>query len=474
MRRWQQSPVGAWLARQDLGSAVRTCLVALGLQLVGPAWSLDLLQAYQKALVQDANLRAARATAEAGQEQLEQATAQLRPNIAASLARTHNNLTSSQPDFLGLPATQHQDYFSYNQTLTLRQPLYRKNLSLGVEQATYGVAEVNAVLEREIKTLSVRLATAYMEALLAQDQWQLVQTQKQAANILLHAARKTLGLGTGIRTDVDEAQARLDTVLAQELEARQHISYTRRQLELLIGEPVTTLWVVDTKALVLQEPTPNAIEDWVALALTSSSEIAALQARLDMARIEVSKAQAGHQPTLDLIAQISRSGSENVTNPSSSYANQSVGVQLTMPIYAGGYVNSTIRQAVAANTRAQELLEATRQDLAMRVRREFRGVTEAILRIKAREQSLLSAQQMLLSSQRSLKGGSRTMIDVVNAQEKTQAAEKELALARYQYLLSRIRLQSLVGGSDQTIMQQTNAWLRAGDTLPLEPHQSVK
>jgi outer membrane protein/protease secretion system outer membrane protein len=173
----------------------------------------------------------------------------------------------------------------------------------------------------------------------------------------------------------------------------------------------------------------------------------------------VSKAQAGHLPTLDAVAQWSNSGSENITRINSRYESKSVGVQLNIPLFSGGYVNSTIRQAVAEQTRVEETLEALRRDLGVRVHKEFRGMTEGVLRVRALEQAVRSAEQMMKSTQMSLKAGTRTQLDVLNAQQQYTLALRDLAQARFVYLMSKVKLAALVGDDAQVSVEQVNAAL---------------
>jgi outer membrane protein/protease secretion system outer membrane protein len=426
---------------------------------MAPAWSLDLMQAYEAALEQDATIRAARATADAGRERLPQTRAQLLPNLSFSAGRNWNDLSRTQPNVLGVPTTTDDKYFSGNQSLTLRQPLYRKPQIVAYQQAQYAVDEVNANLERELQNVGVRVSATYLEALLAQDQLDLVLAQKNVTTTQLDVARKALAAGSGTRTDIDEAQARLDLTLAQELEARQNLEYTRRQMQVLINKPVDGLMPLRVDKMQLLVPMPAQVEDWTGLAESSSPEIQALTARLEAARLEVEKAKGAHHPTLDAVAQWTRSTSETVTSPSSSYTNRMLGVQLTVPIYAGGYVNSTVREALANQMRAEEVLEATRRDLGVRVHKEFRGITEGILRVKALEQAVRSAEQLVLSSRKSFQAGSRTLVDILNAEQQKQTALRDLAQARYMYMISRIRLQSLAGGDKVQAISEANGWL---------------
>lgn len=432
------------------------CLSAL---FCAPAWSLDLLQVYQSALLQDAQIRAARASRDAASERLPQARAQLLPNVSIGLNRNKNDIERTQANFLGQSVQTNEEYFSYNYAVQIRQPLFRMPLFAGLFQAGYMVEDADATLEREQQELGSRVSGAYMEVLLAQDTLALVLKQKEVTTTQLAVAEKSLRAGYGTRTDIDEAQAQLDMNQAEELSARQNLEFTRRQLEVLINQPVEQLAPVSTDRLQLLMPEPPEVSAWIERAENSSPEIRALQARVNVARFEVKKAKGGHYPTVDVVAQYAKSGSENVTSPDSSYKNKMLGVQVNIPLFAGGYVNSTVRQAQAEQIRAEETLESVRRDLAVRVHREHRGVSEGVLKIKALEQAEQSAQRLVHSSKRSFEAGSRSTLDILNAEQRLQSTRRDLAQARYLYLISRIRLNALVGADQEASIGEVNAWL---------------
>ncbi|MBU4423838.1 MAG: TolC family outer membrane protein [Gammaproteobacteria bacterium] len=446
----------AFAPRTRLASA---CLALLGMAAALPAWSLDLRQAYEAAYENDATIRAARAGAQASREKLPQARAQQLPNVSLNASRNHNDLTSKTQNMLGQQTTNENQYYSGSQSLSVRQPLYRPYLSALVRQAQAQVEDADAALERDEQTLVTRVGEAYFDALLAQDQVLLIEAQKATYATQLDAARKGLEAGTGTRTDIDEAQARLDLTLAQELEALQNVEFTRRRLESLTGRPADVLASLDVQRFNPTAPIPGLVDAWVERAEQASPELQSLRAQLDAAGMEVEKAQAGHKPTLDAVAQWSRSSSDTVTSVNQRYDNKSIGLQLTVPLYAGGYVSSTVRQAVAAQERAREALEAARRDLGVRVHREFRGMTEGVLRVKALEQAVRSAEQAVLSNQKSFQAGSRTTVDVLNAQQQKTTAQRDLAQARYLYLVSRLRLQALAGDDRQASVEQANSAL---------------
>ena len=433
-------------------TVVLVLLGSLNMTVCAQTSTMDLRQVYQAALEQDSSIRASRASADAGRERLPQARAGLLPQVSASAGRNNNNLNSTSPNLLGNPVTTNDKYFSDSRTVQLRQPLMNLQRWLQFEQAKSVVDEAEANLDRDLQNLVVRVAGAYFEALMSDEQLELVLAQKKTYTALVDAAKKALAAGSGTRTDIDDAQARLDMALAQELEARQNQDLTRRQLQMLINQPVSGLAKLNVMAMKLMGPDPSNLNDWTFKAEKNSPELKAMKARLDAARTEVSKSQSGHLPTLDAVVQWTNSGSENMTRINSRYENKTLGLQLNVPLYSGGYVNSSIRQAVAEQTRAEESLEALRRDLGVRVHKEYRGVSEGVMRVRALEQAVRSAEQMKQSTQMSFKAGSRTQLDVLNAQQQYTMALRDLAQARYIYLMSKLRLEILAGNEkDETI-----------------------
>jgi outer membrane protein/protease secretion system outer membrane protein len=160
---------------------------------------------------------------------------------------------------------------------------------------------------------------------------------------------------------------------------------------------------------------------------------------------EIAKVKSGHAPVVDGLVQWSDSGNENVTRLNARFVNKSVGIQLVVPIYQGGYVSSQIRQALAERTRIEEALEAVRRDVSLRIHKEYRGVTEGVLKVRALEQALRSAEQLRQSTIKSKQAGFRTSLDILNAEQQLAQVSRDLVQARYLYLMSRLRLSALVG-----------------------------
>lgn len=426
----------------------RKTSLALALSLAASAASsMSLLEAYQMALEQDSTIRASRAALESGRERLPQARSQLLPSVQANVGRNYNDLNTTTPNVLGQETTTNSTYYSFGKTVSLRQPLFNPQRYFQYEQAKDQVADAEATHQRDLQELIVRVGGAYMEALLTEDQLKLVLAQKQQYITLVDAAQKSFTAGSGTRTDIDDAQARLDMAVASELEARQNRDYTHRQLEVLVNQPVQTLSALNLIGLAGLPTDLPPLASWLELAQLNSPEIQALVARVAAADKEISKAQSGHSPVLDGVVQWNDSGNENVTRLNSRFATTSLGVQLVVPIFQGGYVSSQVRQAVAEKTRMQEVLEATRRDLNLRVHKEHRGVTEGVLKVLALEQAARSAAQLVQSTTKSKLAGVRTTLDILNAEQQLAAAQRDLVQARYLYLMARLRLASLVGKS---------------------------
>ena len=422
--------------------------------LAAPGTPLGLLEAWKLALDNDPVLRAAWAAAAAGRERLPQATSQLLPSVQLSLGRFDNDVNREALDAQSRTVSARSRYVSRNETITARQPIFRMQQRASIRQATYQVTESEANLERELQSLAVRVATGYFQLMQARDQAELIASQGEFLQSRVTAASRSIAAGTGTRTDLDDAQARLDMNKAQRLEAQQAIQAKRRQLQALVNRPVGELVSLHPERLSLIPPTPETAEQWVLLALDSSPEVQSARARLDAATEEINRTKSANYPAVDAIAQWQRSRSEVVTLPQTGYTNASIGVQLSMPLYSGGYIESTVREAVARQRQLHESLETTQLDIGVRVHVEFNAVTEGIALIRALEVAARSAEVAVDSARKSVIAGTRSALDVLNAQQQRVQVLSQLSKARYDLLLARIRLKSLAGQVDEGTFAQ--------------------
>lgn len=453
-------------ARRICQPVLLATATAMALTLTAPTYALNLAQSYQLALQQDAGYQASRAEAAANREAVPMAFAQLLPNLSSNLSRNKNDTNSAVPGFLGTTVNNSYEYFSSSYALVLRQPVYRKYNFAQYQQAQSQVVSAEASLDRSLQDLLVRLSGAYFEALMAQDQLALVLAQKEAYGAQLQAAKRMFASGQGTRTDIDDAQARYDMVLAQELEARQNVGYTRRQLQVIINQPAENLALLNPARMQLLAPMPSDPEAWIVRGEEVNAELRAMRANIESSRQEVEKARAGHMPTVDLIAQRSRSNSANDTTIHQLYLSTSVGLQVNIPLFAGGYVNASVRQALASLDKYQQQYEAKRREIDMQIRKEFQNVAEGVFKVKALEQAERSSDQAVFSNQKGYQAGTRTQIDILNAQQQRMNVRRDLAQARYLYLMARVRLQGLVGSLNEEEINLINSWLsESGDKI---------
>jgi len=448
------------LLRDATLRTVGATLIVLGVHTT-PAAAIDLLRSYELALQNDGQLKASRARAEGGREALPQATAQLLPNVSGSAAYGQ---TQQRRTLSGLSDS--QTYASHSAGLSLRQPIYRKQLFGQYDEAKAKVIGVDAELDRDTQALGVRVATSYFDALFAGDSLELILAQKASYEAQLRAAKLAFAAGTGTRTDIDETQARLDGLLADEIRARQQIGSAILQLQIYVGEPIKSLSTLDPARFKPQEHDPKILDDWVSRALAYNPELRAQKAKLDAALSEIEIAKGGHLPSLDLVAQISDSvGDSTQTIPRTENRVGYVGLQLNVPIFSGGYVSSVVRQTYAAADEARETYEYMRNDLRLKVQQEFDALKAGASRVHALEVALASADQVVLSNQKGVQAGTRTNLDVLNVEQQRFNTRVDLARARYQLLVWWATLLSYAGDLGREEISRINRALT--EPLPL-------
>ncbi len=421
--------------------------------------ALDLKESFQAAMTQDADLLAARAAAEAGREILPMARGQLLPGLSVSYSRFDNDLNTRSTTAAGDTSSYDSRYPSENAVLTLRQPLYRPNVFAAYQQAKSHLQSVEATLDKALQDLALRVSEAYFNVILAEEGLRVAVTQQAAIAAQLDAARRALAAGQGTRTDIDDAQARLDLNRAQELGARQQIDETQHRLESLINQSATRVSPLDRTALQLDAPAAASLDQWIARAEAANPEQLDLKAQVETQRLGAVRARAGHKPSVDLVAQRSLNKSDNISNPDARYLNSQIGIQVSLNLFSGGAVNAQVRQAVANQHEAQQQQESARRRLETDVRRQFNAVTVGVLKIRALEQAERSADEAIKSNEKSFAAGVRSRLDILNAQGQRSQVLLELAHERVNYVLARLRLLALTGGLDGAEITTVNGWL---------------
>jgi len=440
------------LPRRTRLAAALTLALALP---AAPALALDLLESYQLATRNDGQLKAARARADADKEALPQAIGQLLPNVSASYSRGDIEQDTKRNN-VSFPTT---NYVSEQKSLTISQPIYRKYQFSQLGEARAKVAGAEARLSASAQDMGTRVVSAYFDALFQRDRLALIQAQQASVGAQLKSARLAFESGTGTRTDIDEAQAKLDVLAADEIQARQAIGSSAQQLAIFIGAPVDGLAVIDTDKLELGGFEPGELDDWLQQALANSPDIRTLRARVEQTDAEISMARAGHHPTVDGVVRFSNSLSESPQVVGSEFTTRYVGVQVQVPIFAGGQVNSQVRAAVASNQEAKESLAFTINDVQLKVRKEYADIREGLTRVRALETAVRSADQVVLSNRKGVEAGTRTTLDVLNVEQQRFNTRLELARARYGLLVSWAQLTGLAGTLNEAEVTRINAAL---------------
>ena len=419
--------------------------------------AMDVLHAYKFALENDRQLRAAKAQHAAGMEALPQAQSRLYPSLGLSSSR----LSVSQERKDGTTQYPTQNYPSQSDTLSLRQPLYNPRMWALKDQAQASVTSAGANLQGEHQSLAVRLTEAYLNVLLARERERLVDSQIKSAESRLLAAKKSFAAGVGIRTDIDEIQAQLDVLLAQRLQAKQNILAAQSELELLTGQPMTQVFVFDTTKFQPERLNPGELAPWLDRALANNNEVRYRLAQRDALQAALVSVKAEDLPTVDGLAQMSRSSGENAFFVNSRTQSRAMGVQLNVPLYQGGWFSSRQRQAQANLHEGQEMLERAEMIAQNEVRKAYFVVREGLARVAALEKASASAQLVVLANQKSFQAGVRTTLDILAAEQRVVQVAVDLAEARAQSMTAWIRLKALVSEVDEATFQALSNQLKA-------------
>lgn len=427
-----------------------------------PAGTQNLIDIYHQALSQDPAWASARSANLAAQEKLEQGKALYRPTVTFN---TNASESETNVKYLGQGTVfrnegrERFNTFAYG--LNVSQPIFRKDNLLQYAQSRLQVSQADQQLQLARQQLMLRVAQAYFDVLLAQDNIELIVAQKSAISHQLEQAQTNFDVGTATITDVNEAQARFDLASAQEIAARNVLEVKQRAVQAIIGSMPQTLAPVRTD-LAPQQPQPADMDHWVELAWQNSLAIAIEQQNLAIATREVERARAGHLPTLDAVASYSESRNSGSANGfGSDLENLTVGVQLEIPLYRGGAVSSRTREAAANMQKSQEEVELARRQVELDTRQAYLDVSSGVAQIKAFEQALTSSQSQLDATNLGYEVGVRTSVDVLNALQQLYSAKRDLLQARYGYLLATIRLKSAIGLLAESDLTAVNQQLQA-------------
>jgi outer membrane protein len=419
----------------------------------GALHAADLLQVYRAAQENDPTFAAAQATLDAGREKMPQGRAGLLPtlNVTGNTIWNENDLTPRAG------ATANQRYNSHGYTLSLSQPLFRWQNWIAYDQSKMQVVQAEASFMQARQDLILRVAQAYFDVIYAKENLNAVQANKTAIAQQLASAQKNFEVGTATITDTHEAQARFDLASAQEIAAESDLQVKHSALQAIVGKNPGLL-AGTRPELELQAPQPKEMNAWVEAAEKSSITVQLQQAAAEIASREVDKQRAGHYPTLDLVANKGKnSGLTTLGMADTDF--QNLGVQLNLPLFAGGATMSRQREAVANRAAAESTLEAARRAAALSARQYYLGVVNGLAQIKALKAAIASSQSALESNKLGYEVGVRINIDVLNAENQVYVTRRDYAKSVIDTLLAQLRLKAATGALGEDDVTAINALL---------------
>ncbi|MDA8129542.1 MAG: TolC family outer membrane protein [Betaproteobacteria bacterium] len=425
--------------------------LAVAMAAASVAHAENLSAVFQDARAYDAQYAAARAAYQAGQEKAAQGRAGLLPNVNASGNVTRNDLHSS------LPGGDAQ-FTSNGYSVSAAQPLFRMQNWVQYAQSKEQVKIAEMQFKAAEQDLILRVAQAYFDVLQSQDNMAFIAAQKAAITEQLASAKRNFEVGTATITDTNEAQARYDLAVAQEIAEQNSLDIHLRALEKLIGKPPGALDALAEPAQFKAEA--GAIDDWAARATRGNLQAEIQRITKTIADKEVERNRAGHYPTLDAVAGYNVNNNQSFGTMQVDSRVASIGLQLNVPIYQGGLTSSRVREAVANQEKARQDLEAATRDAGLQARQAWLNVNSGAARVRALEQALVSSQAQLDSTKLGLQVGVRTSLDVLNAEQQVFSARRDLASARYTYLLAGLSLKAAVGALGPADLAEVDRYLK--------------
>jgi outer membrane protein len=412
-------------------------------QLSLQAQPLKLMDVYQQALAQDATLASALSTNRAAQEIIEQGKALYRPTVNFN---AETNALKSSFHYLSTSSTDRSQFENYRYGVDARQPIFRQQNLIQIDQATTQVSIADKQLNVAQQALMLRTTQAYFDVLMAQDRIDLIVAQKTAIAGQLAQAQANFDLGSATITDANEAQARYDLVVAQEIAALNEFEIAKHAVQAITGQLPQRL--ANVKLQLKANEMGLSMATWQELALLNNLNIQIQQDTAKLAEQEIARNQAGHLPTLDAVASYTNSyanGTISRFGAGNELQVGSIGLQLQIPLYEGGAVSSRVRQAQLNKQRAQDDLTAVRRQTELDTQRAYLNLSSSIAQLKALDQAVISSQSQLDATQLGYQVGVRTSVDVLNAQQQFFSAKRDVAQARYNYLINIIRLKAAAG-----------------------------
>ena len=430
-----------------------------------------LLEIYQQALQSDPLIHEAEARRLAALEAKPQARGAYLPQISFSSGYTMNE--QSGPDFaqvdpppappVVVTATTESDVLDWR--FDLRQSIFRWDQIVNLRRADKLVAKAEAVREAAQQDLIIRVAQRYFDVLAAEDALTSIHADRTAIARRLEQAKQRFEVGLIAITDVQESQAAYDQSVADEIGAKRQLATAREFLREITGEYVTQL-SAPKPDFPLQRPEKSERE-WVDLSMSQNLNLVASRLDEKLALDEIAFRRNGHYPTLELVANTSETDSEvtysaaGISQPTSDFTRtgDSIGIQFSVPLFAGGGTSSRVREAVYLHRASREQLQRVARETERQSRDAYLGVLAEESRVKALDQAVASSRTALEATQAGFDVGTRTIVDVLNSQFALYAAITNYERSRYDYILNVLRLKQAAGTLQVQDLEQIDQFL---------------
>ncbi|EGR4069641.1 outer membrane channel protein TolC [Vibrio cholerae] len=416
---------------------------ALG-TLSSAVWAENLAEIYNQAKENDPQLLSVAAQRDAAFEAVTSSRSALLPqiNLTAGYNINRSDLLSAGINF--------------------SQELYQRSSWVSLDTAEKKARQADSQYAATQQGLILRVAKAYFEVLRAQDNLEFVRAEKAAVGRQLEQTKQRFEVGLSAITDVHDAQAQFDGVLADEVLAENSLTNSYEALREITGQEYSKLAVLDTKRFAASRTTESS-EALIEKAQQQNLSLLAARISQDVARDNISLASSGHLPSLTLDGgyNYGNNSNDNAKNTSSEeYNDFKIGVNLKVPLYTGGNTTSLTKQAEFAYVAASQDLEAAYRSVVKDVRAYNNNINASIGALRAYEQAVISAKSALEATEAGFDVGTRTIVDVLDATRRLYDANKNLSNARYDYILSVLQLRQAIGTLSEQDVMDVNAGLK--------------
>lgn len=423
----------------------------------------DLMDVYRQALDNDPTFKAAYSTFMANSEAVPQALAALLPQVTLKAQATRNFMSVSAGSFNGIPIQTNEMYDSRQWGLQASQAVFNYKAWALVQQAKSSVKAAYATFNNAAQNLILRTSQAYLDVLLARDTLQFAEAKKRANKRQLDQAQMRFNVGLDTITSVYEAKAAYDQSTALVISAKNNQINRNENLRKLTNHVYDELAPLRDSQIPLIKPEPNDVNEWVSTGLKQNYNLFAAKYNLQAAREYIKAQSAGNWPNVSLqgnsLQTDNTSANSNIFIPAHQNTSN-VGIVMNFPVFQGGLVQSQTRQAQYNFQTTGEQLEQVYRDVVVNSHIAFNTIIDGISKVKADKQTIISQKNSLQSTEAQFEVGTRTMVDVVNAQQRLFEAQEQLASDQYNLITAMLTLKYLAGSLNADDLEEVNSWLQ--------------